>query len=154
MWPQLCPASSSSQLSCHISLWNPPEPPGTPAYSYHRPSVHERGGQSQHVLWGFSSSLSVRTWHKAELDKNCLFSKTERRGMKNCREERKWERKRTQCSTSEKWPLTRGNPISFQLSFPVMHPAVKISFYFTQLRDTNALPYLLYELPLKWFPVT
>jgi hypothetical protein len=41
------------------------------------------------TFYGASSpSLTPRTWHKAELDKNCLFSKAEKRGIKN------WEREK------------------------------------------------------------
>jgi hypothetical protein len=62
--------------------------------------MKEKGNPS--TFYGAFSPPSARTWHKAELDKNCLFSKAERRIKNWEREKRKRERKRTQCSTSGK----------------------------------------------------
>jgi hypothetical protein len=48
--------------------------------------MRERQGAPHRVLEASPSSssspLSARTWHKAEMDKNCLFSKIGRKGIK------------------------------------------------------------------------
>jgi hypothetical protein len=91
----LCPSRSSSQSSCHMSPGN--------SHGLLTWSIPRTFYEAAFYL------ASAWTWRKTQLDKNCLFSKTERKGIKIWGWEGKWETKRTQCPTNKKWPPTRAN---------------------------------------------
>jgi hypothetical protein len=111
------------------------------SHRYHSSTVYDRDGVSQLVECTFSFFLGPQLAQSLE-DKNCLFSKIERRGI------RSGERRGNEKYKEHRFRQLRGDhrhepavhPITFQLPFPVIHRAVEAFFYFVQQRDANHYP--------------